>query len=106
MNKVVVKIVPIASQLVDIKEITRSLSQVSLKEKEIITLKEEKKALEKKNKEYQDSNTRLKDRLKGKAVLQSTQHSIWDLITVEVTKFWGELKRLEAKKDYIYSSLE
>ena len=28
------------------------------------------------------------------------------LIEVEVTKFWGELKRLEAKKDYIYSALE
>ena len=78
---------------------------MSLKEKEISTLKEENKALKKANKEYQERNTRLKDRLKGKSVLQSTQHSIWDLILVEVTKFWGELKRLEAKKTYIYPAL-
>ena len=69
-------------------------------------MKEEKKALEKANKEYQDRNTGLKDRLKGKSVLQSAQHSIWDLIIVEVNNFWGELKRLEAKKAYIYSALE
>ena len=42
----------------------------------------------------------------GRYVLQSTQHSLWDLIVVEVTKFWGELKRMETKKDYIYSALE
>ena len=42
----------------------------------------------------------------GKYVLQSAQHSLWDLIAVEVTKFWGELKRLEAKKAYVYSALE
>lgn len=69
-------------------------------------MKEEKKALEKANKEYQDRNVNLKDRLKGKPILQSAQHSIWDLILVKVTKFWGELKRLEATKAYIYSTLE
>lgn len=79
---------------------------MSLKEKEISTLKEEKKALEKANKEYQEKNTKHKDRLKGKSVLQSAQHSIWDLISIKETKFWGELKRLEAKKAYIYSALE
>ena len=62
--------------------------------------------MEKANKEYQDKNTRLKDRLRGKSILQSTHHSIWDLIVVEVTKFWGELKILEANKAYIYSALE
>ena len=77
-----------------------------MKEKEISTLKEEKKALEKANKQYRKKNTKLKDRLKGKSVLQSTQHSIWDLISIEVAKFWGELKTLEAKKAYIYSALE
>ena len=106
MNKVIHEIVPIASQPVDTEDLTRSLSQVSLKEKEISTLKEEKKALEKDNKENQERNTRLKDRIKGKIVLQSTQHSIWDLISIEVTTFWGELKRLEAKKAYIYLALE
>ena len=40
MNKVVDHIVPIASQVVETKELTISLSQVSLKEKEISTLKE------------------------------------------------------------------
>ena len=69
-------------------------------------MKEEKKALKKANKEYQDMNARIKDRLKGKLVLQTDQHSIWDLISMEVTKFSGELKRLEDKKAYIYSSLE
>ena len=69
-------------------------------------MKEENKALEKANKEYQDRNARIKDRLKGKLVLQLAQHSIWDLISVQVTMFWGELKRLEAKKAYIYLALE
>ena len=50
MNKVADQIVPIASQAVDTEEITISLSHVSLKEKEISTLKEEKKDLEKHNK--------------------------------------------------------
>ena len=69
-------------------------------------MNEEKKALGKANKEYHDKNAKLKDRLMGKSVLQSAQHSLWDLFTIEVTKFWGELKRLEAKKAYIYSALE
>lgn len=38
--------------------------------------------------------------------MQSSQHSIWDLISIDVTKFWGELRRLETKKAYIYSALE
>ena len=69
-------------------------------------MKEEKKALEKANKEYQNKNAKVKDRPKRKSVLQSTQHSIWDLISIKVTKFWGELRRLETKKAYIYSALE
>ena len=88
MNKVVDQIVHIVSQAVDTEELTISLSHISLKEKKISTLMEEKKALEKDNREYQDMNARIKDRLKGELVLQSTQHSIWDLISVEVTKFW------------------
>lgn len=106
INEMVDHIVHIASQAGDTEDLTISLSQISLKEKEISTLKEEKKYLEKYNKEYQEKNAKLKDRLKGKAVLQLAQHSIWDLISIEVTKFWGELKRLETKKAYIYSALE
>ena len=45
MNRVEDHIVHIASQTVDTEELTISLSQVSLKEKEISTVKEEKKAL-------------------------------------------------------------
>ena len=106
MNKVEDHIVPIASQAVDTEELTISLSRVSLKEKEISTLKEENKSLEKANKEYQEKNTNFKDILKGKSVLQSAQHSIQDLISIEVSRFRGELKRLEAKKAYIFSALE
>ena len=106
MKKGPVEIVHVTSQPVDTEQLTRSLSQVSLKDQEITTLKEENKALEKANKEHQDKNAKLKDRLKGKSILQSAQHSIWDLIAVEVTKFSGELKRLEAKKAYIYLALE
>ena len=87
VKKGAVEIVLVASQPVDIKELTRSLSQVSLKVKEITTLKEEKKALENTNKEYHDKNAKIKDKLKGKSILQSTQHSIWDLIAMKVTKF-------------------
>ena len=101
-SKVATHIVPIATQVVDTDELTISLSQVSLKEHNISTLKEEKKALQKANKEYQEKITKPKERLKVKSVLQSTQLSIWDLISIEVAKFWGELKISEAKKAYIY----
>ena len=40
------QIVPLEPQLVDTEELTRSLAQVSLKDKDITNLKEEKKALE------------------------------------------------------------
>lgn len=62
--------------------------------------------MEKANKESQDKNAKLKDGLKGKLILQSAQYSIWDLISIEITKFWGELKRLETKKACIYLALE
>jgi hypothetical protein len=42
----------------------------------------------------------------GKKLLKSTQHSLWDLIIVEVSKFWKDLKRMEVKKSYIYSALD
>jgi len=55
VKKGVIEIVHVVSQSVDTKELTRSLSQVSLNDKEITNLKEENKALEKANKEYQDT---------------------------------------------------
>ena len=57
------------------------------------------------NKEKQDKINKLKDRLMGKEVLKLAQHSLWDLISIEVNKFWKELRRMEVKKDYIYFSL-
>ena len=63
VKKGAVEIVPVASQPVDIEELTRSLSQVSLKDQAITTLKEGKKVVEKANKEYQDKNVKLKDKL-------------------------------------------
>ena len=68
-SKVASHIVPIATQDIDAEGLVDSLSQISLKGKEISTLKEEKKDLEKANKKYQDKNAKLKDRLKGKSVL-------------------------------------
>ena len=51
-NKVASHTVPIATQEIDTDELTVSLSHISLKKKEISTLKEEKKDLEKANREY------------------------------------------------------
>ena len=62
--------------------------------------------MQKSNQEKQDIIDRLKDRLLGKEILKSAQHSLWDLISIEVNKFWSELKRMEAKKAYIYFSIE
>ena len=104
MNKAVVEIVPFTSQPIDTEELTRSLSQVSVKEKEITTLKEEKRDMDIANKEYQAKNTKLKNKLKGKPVLQSAQHSIWDLIPVEVTKFLGRIKKIGSQEGlYLFS---
>ena len=48
----------------------------------------------------------FKDKLMGKEVLKSAQQSLWDLISIEVNKFWKEMRRMEIKKAYIYSSLD
>ena len=79
-------------------ELVESMAQVSLKEKEKSQLVQEKKQLEKLNKEKKDKINNLKDRLMGKEVLKSAQHSLWDLISIEVNKFWKELRRMEIKK--------
>lgn len=63
-------------------------------------------SLEKSNQEKQERIDKLKARLVGKEALKSTQHSLWDLISIEVNKFWGDLRRMEAKMAYIYSTLE
>jgi hypothetical protein len=78
---------------------------VSLKENEISQLVQENNQLEKLNKEKQDKINRLKDRLLGKEVLKSTQHSLWDLVSIKVHKFWKELRIMEVKKSHIYSAL-
>ena len=70
------------SQPIDTNELAESMAQVSLKEKEIFQLLQEKNQLEKLNKEKQDKINRLKDRLVGKEVLKSAQHSLWDLISI------------------------
>ena len=85
---------------------TKPLAQVSLKEKDISQLAQEKNQLEKSNKEKQDKINKLKDRLLGKEVLKSAQHSLSDLVSIEVNKFWKDLRRMEVKKAYIYSSLD
>ena len=85
---------------------TESLAQVSLKEMKISQLVQEKSQLEKSNKEKQDKRNSLKDRLLGKEVLKSAQHSLWDLISIEVNKFSKNMRRMEVKKAYIYSALD
>ena len=62
--------------------------------------------MDKTNRERLEKINKLKDRLIGKELLKSTQHSLWDLILVEVSKFWKEFKIMEVKKAYIYSTLD
>ena len=111
----------------DTAELADYMSRVLLKEKEISQLIQEKNKLvqeknqlsqeksqlaqdksqlDKSNKEKLEKINRLKDRLMGKELLKSTQNSLWDLIIVEVSKFWKDLKRMEVKKSYIYSALD
>jgi predicted RNase H-like nuclease (RuvC/YqgF family) len=82
------------------------MAQVSLKEKEISQLVQEKNKLEKLNKEKQEKIDRLNGRLMDKEVLKSAQHSLWDLIFIEVNRFWKEIRRMEVKKAYIYYPLD
>ena len=65
-----VKVFASTSHQIDTTELTKSLVQVSLKEKEISQLVQEKSQLEKTNKEKQEKINRLKDRLLGKEVLK------------------------------------
>ena len=69
-NKSVVEVLPWTYQPVDTTKLTRSLAQVSLKEKEISQLLQEKNQLQKSNQKKQDRIDRLKDRLLGKEVLK------------------------------------
>ena len=91
---------------IDANKLAESMAQVSLKEKEISQLVQEKKQLEKLNNEKKEKIDRLKGRLMGKEMLKSAQHCLWDLISIEVSKFWKELRRMEVKKAYIYSALD
>lgn len=93
-------------QPIDANELAESMAQVSLKEKEISQLVQEKKRPEKLNKEKKEKIDRVKGRLMGKEMLKSSQHSLWDLISIEVSKFWKERRRMEVKKAYIYSALD
>lgn len=72
---------------IDDNELAESMAQVSLKEKEISQLVQEKKQLEKMDKENKEKFDRLKSRLMGKEVLKSAQHSLWDHISIEISKF-------------------
>ena len=103
------------------------MSRVSLKDKEISQLVQEKNTLvqdknqlaqernqliqerdqlDKANQEKSEKIGRLKTRLMGRDLLKSTQHFLWDLISIEVGKFWKDLRKLEVKKSYIYAALE
>ena len=106
MKKTTVEVAFINPQPINIEELTRSLAQVSLKDQQITKLQKENKSLEKENKEYQEKNAKIKDRLIRSHSLQSAQHYLWDLIAVEVAKIREEMKRLEAKKSYIYLALD
>ena len=74
-------------QPIDANEVAESMAQVSLKEKEISQLVQDKKQLEKLNKENKEKIDKLKSRLMGKEVLKSAQHTLWDLISIEVSNF-------------------
>ena len=65
-NKSIVEASPTASLPIDTTELTRFLAQVSLKDKEISQLIQEKKLLEKSNQEKQGKIDKLKARLVGK----------------------------------------
>ena len=67
---------------------------------------QDKNQLDKTNQERFEKIGKLKTRLMGRDLLKSTRHFLWDLISGEVGKFWKDLRRLEVKKSYIYSSLE
>ena len=103
------------------------MSRVSLKDKEISQLVQEKNTLvqdknqlaqernqliqekdqlDKANQEKSDKISRLKTRLMGRDLLKSTQHFLWNVISGEVGKFWKDLRRLEVKKSYILTALE
>ena len=112
---------------VDPADLADYMSRVSLKDKEITQLVQEKNALvqeknqlvqersqliqeqnrlDKANEEKYEKIDRLKTRLMGRDLLKSTQHFLWDLISGEVGKFWKDLRRLEVKKSYILAALE
>ena len=69
MRKSIVEVSTNNPQLINTKELTRSLAQVSMKDQKISKLQEEKKSLEKANKKSQDKIDKLKTRLIGRHAL-------------------------------------
>ena len=93
-------------------ELTKEMSQVSLKDGEIKELKgknsklqQENRNLQKEEKDLEDKISKHNEKMKGKLQLQGTKHMIWDEILVEVTKMWDFLNMVEDKRVLVRTTL-
>ena len=80
------------------------MAQVLDKDKEIDKLVKHYVTLEGEKKVSEIKVDRLKEKLKGYSMLQSTQNAIWDIIIDEVNKLWPDLQDYEKKKTYVSSA--
>ena len=70
-----------------INELTKAMSQVSIKDVEIKQLKEKNNQVQQQNKILQEKVSKHKINLRGQLPLQGEKHLLWDVIAIEIIKF-------------------
>ena len=73
------------------------MSKVCLEDVEIKQLKEKNNQVQQENKTLQEKVSKHKIKLRGQLPLQGAKHFLWDLIAIEITKFWEYVYFIEEK---------
>ena len=80
------------AQQISTDELTKAMSQVTLKDVEIKQLKENNIKIQQENKTLQENVAKYNTKLMGQVQLQGAKHLLWDQIATEIAKF----------QDYVY----
>ena len=100
---------------IDTSSLSRAMSQIGLKDRDIVKLKQQIKELEKEKGEERQGkekmeekcqgpiqqNAKLSQQVVGKLALQGTRHLIWDQIIIEADKFQPYLDFIEDQESAI-----
>ena len=85
-------------QKITTDELTKAMSQASLKDDEIKRIKEKNGQVDQENNFLREKLAKQKKKLKGKLQLQGTKNLLWDQIHEEVDNFWEYMNYIEEKR--------